>query len=71
MAREDAIKKNGSGCADPTAYESIKKVEQARIEESDRFHNLLDALFYITELAGFEFEERIVLRDLKTGKVWR
>lgn len=71
MAREDGIKKNGSGYADPTAYEAIKNVDRASIEESDRFHNLLDTLFYITELAGFEIEGRIVLKDLLTGKVWR
>lgn len=65
------LKRNGSGCSDPTAYEAIKKVDNDRLLESDRFHNLLDTLFYITELAGFEIEGRLVLKDTKTGKVWR
>lgn len=70
MAKGD-IRKNGSGYSDPTAYEAIKKVSRQELEESDRFHDLLDTLFYITELAGFEIEGRIVLKDTKTGKVWR
>ena len=65
------LKRNGSGCSDPTAYEAIKKVDNDRLLESDRFHNLLDTLFYITELAGFKIEGRLVLKDTKTGKVWR
>lgn len=71
MSRDNDIKRNGSGYSDPTAYEAIKKVDTAYLNESDRFHNLLDTLFYITELAGFEIEGRIVLKDLATGKVWR
>lgn len=71
MAREDNLRKNGSGCTDMTAYEAIKKVDRASLEESDRFHNLLDALFYIIDTAGFEVEGRIILKDLTTGKVWR
>ena len=47
------------------------KLLQESMEESDRFHDLLDTIFYITELAGFEIEGRIVLKDCKTGKVWR
>lgn len=69
--KEFDIGKNGSGYADPTARDAIRKVDRASIEESDRFHNLLDALFYIIDTAGFEVEGRIVLKDLLTGKVWR
>lgn len=71
MARDDDIRKNASGYSDPTAYQAIKNVDNVSLEESDRFHNLLDILFYITELAGFEIEGRIVLKDTRTGKVWR
>lgn len=71
MAHENDIRKNGSGYSDPTAYRAIKNVTTPTIEESDRFHNLLDTLFYITELAGFEIEGRITLKDTMTGRVWR
>ena len=71
MGCNDDIAKNGSGYSDPTAYRAIKNVENLSLEESDRFHNLLDTLFYITELAGFEIEGRIVLKDTTTGRIWR
>lgn len=65
------IRKNASGYSDPTAYAAIRNVSKQELEESGRFHDLLDTLFYITELAGFEIEGRIVLKDTKTGRVWR
>lgn len=52
--KNNDLRKNGSGYDDPTAYEAIKNVEKATLEESDRFHNLLDHILYITELAGFK-----------------
>jgi hypothetical protein len=59
-------KLNGSGCKDLTAYEAIRNVES-----EDRFNKLLKTIFNICDLAGFHVEERIVLKDKKTGKVWR
>lgn len=67
MANTNDLKKNASGCYDPTAYKVIKKVE----EEDEKFHKLLHTIFYICKLAGFEIEGRIVLTDIKTGKTWR
>ena len=68
MSNKDGdIRKNGSGYYDPTAWKAIKKTD----EEAGRFFQLLDTIFSICELAGFHVEGRIVLRDLKTGKVWR
>lgn len=56
---------------DPTADIAISKVDLARMDEEDKFRDLLDTLYYISDLAGFDIEERIVLRDRETGKVWR
>lgn len=39
--------------------------------ESLRFKKLLSAIFYICDCAGFHIEERIVLKDKRTGKVWK
>lgn len=36
-----------------------------------RFHKLLDAIFTICELSGFHIEERIIVKDKKTGRIWR
>ena len=67
MARDDDIRKNASGYSDPTAYQAIKNIEN----EDDNFHKLLDTIFNICELSGFHLEERIVLKDKNTGKVYR
>ena len=67
MARDEDIRKNASGYSDPTAYQAIKNIEN----EDDKFHKLLDTIFNICELSGFHLEERIVLKDKNTGKVYR
>ena len=68
------LRKNGEGYSDPTAYEAIKKVDveldKARDDE-DRFHKLLNMIFNMCELADFHIEERIIIKDKRTGKVWR
>ncbi len=67
MADYDDIKKNGSGCSDPTAYKAIQNIEKERA----RLQKLLDTIFTICEFAGYHVEERLVLKDKKTGKIWR
>lgn len=39
--------------------------------EEERFKRLLAAIFYICENAGFHVEERMVIKDMRTGRVWR
>lgn len=67
MARNEDIRKNASGYSDPTAYQAIKNIEG----EDDKFHKLLETIFNLCELSGFHLEERIVLKDKNTGKVYR
>lgn len=64
---DNDLKRNGDGYFDPTAYAVLKKEE----EESERFHKLLNTIFYICEMAGFHIEERIVIKDLRTGRIWK
>ena len=61
------LRKNASGCPDPTAYQAIKNLDR----EDENFHKLLHTIFNICELSGFRIEGRIVLVDEATGKVWR
>jgi hypothetical protein len=61
---------NNSGCKDLTAYEAIENVERDRKDE-ERIKKLLATIFYVTDLAGFHIEERLVLKDKRTGKVYR
>lgn len=65
--KDKKLHKNGSGYSDPTAYMAIKKADAER----DRMMKLLDLIFTIAEYAGFHVEERIVLKDKRTGKIWR
>jgi hypothetical protein len=67
MANNHEFKRNSSGYVDPTAYAAIKNIDA----ESERFQKLLTAIFTICDLAGFHLEERIVVRDKRTGKIWR
>ena len=68
MLSNNDLKKNGSGYYDPTAYEAIKRTDRENIERFDKY---LHTIFMISELAGYHIEERIVVKDLHTGKVWR
>lgn len=61
------IRKNAEGYPDPTAYAVLKKDK----DETERFQKLLSTLFYICDNAGFHVEERIVLKDMRTGRIWR
>lgn len=58
---------NASGLPDPTAYKAIKEVT----EEEQRFQMLLRTIKNVIHLADYELENRIELRDRRTGKVYR
>lgn len=62
-----AFDKNGSGYYDPVAKEAMVNADK----ELQRIGRLIDTIKYICRLAGFDVEDRIVLKDRKTGKVWR
>lgn len=64
------LKRNAEGYSDPTAYAAIRNVEMNK-DGDERFHKLLNTIFTMCELSGFHIEERIVVKDLETGKVWR
>lgn len=63
----DELKLNGSGYKDPTAEKAIKSV----MSRNKKTLTLIKTLREIANLAGYEIEERIVLRDKKTGEIWR
>ena len=58
---------NSEGYNDPTAYAAIKNADR----EYDRVKKVLKAIFVVCELAGFDVEGRVALRDKRTGKVWK
>lgn len=67
VANEWDLRKNAEGYSDPTAYEAIKRLDN----DSERLDNLLKAIFAVCEASDFHVEERIVLKDTRTGKIYR
>lgn len=64
-------RRNASGAMDLTAFNAIRNVDREADRAEERFKKLLNTIFNICDLAGFELESRIAIRDKKTGKVWR
>lgn len=48
-----------------------KAIKRQEMEEHDRFNELLNTIFYICDLAGFRVDNRIVLEDVRTGRIWK
>lgn len=75
MANDSDIRKNGSGYYDPTAYKAIKSLdggcEKRKSKDLERYEKLIKLIFEVCELAGFHLESRIVVKDKKTGRIWR
>lgn len=67
MGIKSSDKKNAEGYSDPTAYEALRNIEM----EEDRFRKLLDMIFTLCELSDFHIEERIIIKDKRTGRIWR
>lgn len=65
------LKKNASGYDDPTAYEAITHADQEIKDADMRAYKLLHTIFHVCELAGFVVEGRMILKDKKTGRVYK
>lgn len=63
------LKRNGSGYYDPTAYEAIKRCMAD--EEYERYRRFIGCIFRICELSGYHIEERLVVKDMKTGRIFK
>lgn len=60
---------NGSGCADPTAYNAIRKVEHDRAVES--VNRLIKEIKALITDNGFVLLNRIELKDEKSGIIFK
>lgn len=71
MQRDSISSKNTEGYVDIVPYTAIKNLDRNGVsKETTHFRKTLRAIFCICELAGFRVCGRIVLEDLKTGKIW-
>lgn len=62
---------NANGCADPTAFETLKPIikEDAALEK--KVHNVVNCVKFIVDWAGFELIGRIQIKDKKSGREFR
>ena len=70
---------NGAGYLDPTAHSAIKNADEPSTPgfiktdrlDDERYRKMIGLILRACELAGYSVEERIVLKDKYTGKVYR
>lgn len=67
----DKRKYNASGYKDMTAFYAIENVSREEKQSKERLNKLLRKILKETEKAGFHLENRLVLKDKETGRVWR
>ena len=71
MRRDSISSKNTEGYIDIVPYTAIKNLDRKVVsKETTHFRKTLRAIFCLCEIAGFRVCGRIVLEDLKTGKIW-
>lgn len=65
--------RNQEGYMDLTRHDAVENItrEEREKRERARVTKLVHTVFYICNIAGFDVVDRIVLKDRKTGKVWR
>ena len=62
---------NSEGYADPTAYAGTKNIIREEAETERRASELIKVLKFVIRSCGFELVERIEIRDMKSGRVFK
>ena len=52
-------------------YDCINEYDLDEQAEEEKFKKLLGTIFNLCELSGFHLEERIVVKNKRTGRIWR
>ena len=68
---KDMNKNNAEGYPDPTAYMGLEEIVKEEVKRDRQIARVIRVAKTAAELGGFEIEGRIVLREKKTGKVFR
>ena len=71
MNKKNDLHFNASGYYDGTAYEAIKRADQESNKERKKIYDLIGSIYRLCDKDGYRLEGRIVLKNKKTGKVWR
>ena len=69
MGTDKSLRRNGSGYTDPTAYNAIKTLDTD--DDAERFHRLLRGIEELCKESDFEKLGRIIVKDNRSGKIWR
>lgn len=75
-AEDNRLKRNNSGAYDLTAYVAIKRADEdlerkRQEEERQKRFKLIGIIQRLCDICGYSVEERIVLKDKETGRIWR
>ena len=62
-------KKNQEGYDDPTTFAAMQKVDND--PEQKELNCLIKMITKIASYAGYSIENRLILKNKKTGKIWR
>ena len=77
MGRYDELKRNASGCLDPTAYEAIKNIDRKTTKLDKDLHEgyilnkLINSIKILCDRSGYVVVGRVVLKNKKTGKIYK
>lgn len=67
---EDNPIRNEEGYMDLTPHDAIENIDREEREHA-RVAKLIHTVQYICSIGGYWIDERIVLRNKRTGKVWK
>lgn len=62
---------NAEGYSDPTAYKALQPIIKEESELEKKVNFLIKVLKFIIREAGFEPMNRIEIRDVKSGRVFK
>lgn len=67
---EYGLHKNSEGYIDPTAYAALKSIINDEKSEKKAAY-LISVVKFIAKESGFEILNRVVLKDKKTGRIYK
>lgn len=62
---------NAEGYPDPTAYYGIKAADRENDAQQKRVNDVIFVIKKLLNLCGFELLNRIEIKDMKTGRVYK
>lgn len=62
---------NAEGYPDPTAYKAMNNIMLEELEEQRKISEFIHIIKFIADKCGYTIQNRIVLKDKKTGKEYK